>query len=234
VLVALLSCHREADVPLRAASVPPNSTSQTSSVISEPRITIDVPSKNEYFRPDSDIIVVARVEPSVAVKSVGFYSNGTTIPSTTTDPLRTVYHPAAAGPYSLKARAELDTGLTIESAPVRITVDEPHNDEMLSRAGVFLLSIGKEHVGVVIRQPSNGAVVNIQQEVRIEADAESARGTIAKVVFSVDGHVLEARTTRPYEVMWRPRIVGHHLLTAHVRDTLGHEDESNHVEIEVQ
>jgi hypothetical protein len=232
-MIGLLSCRPEANAPLteRAQhSAKPAATNAAESA----RITIGVPSNYEYFLPNRDINVVARIDPPVIAKSVKFYSNDAVIPSTTSDPLRTVYHPPVAGPYFLKARAELDTGDTIESPPVRITVEEPHNNETLNQSGLFLLSIGKEHVGVVIRQPSNGAVLISQQEVRIIADAESAHGTIAKVVLSVDGEVIETRTSRPFEVVWTPHSVGRHVLTAHVLDTLGYQDESNRVEVDVE
>jgi hypothetical protein len=70
--------------------------------------------------------------------------------------------------------------------------------------------------------------------VEITADAESAGGTVAKVVLSVDGEVIETRTSRPFEVVWTPHSVGRHVLTAHVLDTLGYQDESNRVEVDVE
>jgi hypothetical protein len=200
-----------------------------------PKIAIGSPSNYDYFLPNTDIIVVARIDPPVRVKSVTFYSNNAAIPSTTTDPLRTLYHPPSIGSYSLTARAELSTGGTIESPRVRIIVEVPQIHE-LDQTDSWLRALGKDHVGVVLMHPRTGDSFTTKDDVVITADTESAEGKIERVTFLVDGSAIGERTSPPSEcqIVWNPASAGRHVLTARVRDSLGYEDESNRVEVEIR
>lgn len=205
----------------------------TTTKLKGPQVTIAVPADKAYFAPGSDIIVVARLDPGAKAKHVRFYSNNAQIPSASTDPLRTLFHPPSAGQFILTARVDLATGSTIASRPVRIVVEQPHADLQLTDTGLFLLSIGKEHVGVVITKP-RPSVVTIGSNVTIIAEAASAKGSVRQVTYLVDGKPIATRSAQPYEVIWTPSTTGRHVITARVRDSLGYEAESNPVAVEVR
>lgn len=209
------------------------SSAAAHAAVVSPQLEIAAPFNKQYFPPDADIAIVARIEPPVNVRRVEFFINGLPIGTDCADPLRTRYRPESTGQYTLTARAHLASGAVIESAPVVIVVREAQQSGEISDTGSFLLGLGKERVGVAILEPTAGSQFNLTAEIRIVAEAASAEGSVARIAFFVDGNSIATRTERPYEAVWKPTSPGRHVLSARVRDSLGNEDESKAIEVEI-
>ena len=135
---------------------------------------------------------------------VDFYQGGFLLGSDTTAPFGFSWTNAAAGTYTLTARATDDLGAVTTSAAVHITVNPGANTPP----------------SVSITAPTAGASFPAPANITINADA-SDDGSVAKVEFFNGGALLGSDTTSPYSFAWNNVPGGNYTLTAKATDNLG-------------
>ena len=86
---------------------------------------------------------------------------------------------------------------------------------------------------VTITAPANGAQVPASSAVTIQADASDPENRLASVEFYVDGTLLTADTTAPFEATWNASTPGTHSLTAVSKDADGGSTTSTAVSVTV-
>jgi hypothetical protein len=135
---------------------------------------------------------------------------------------------APAGPHVLTARAPRPGGVTIVSAPVRITVGPADN----------------QPPQVTITRPANGAEFPLETAIEIVAEARDADGSVRKVEFFADGRKIGEATmefiqapdpgeSQTFTFRWQQATAGPHVLTARATDDDGATSMSAPVQIRV-
>ncbi len=230
VMLLITTCTGNDQSPAVKATAP--ATTATGTSTTAPRLELAAPMAKQYFTPDEEIVIVARLQPTTAVKQLDFLSNNATIGTLTAPPFRFTYRLTTPGQYVLQARAQLQSGQQIESLRVPIVIREPGPEGEVSDTGSFPAMMGKEAAAVGIIEPASGAQITSGTDVSIVAEAGSTRGQIQRVTFLIDGEIIGVRAERPYKMTWRAT-PGRHVITARAIDSAGNEDQSRQIEIRV-
>jgi gliding motility-associated-like protein len=170
-----------------------------------PAVTITSPSHNTSVEYGTYISIAANATDATGtVTKVEFYSGNNKIGEDNTSPFAFLWTNAAAGTYSLTAKAFDDKGLTTTSSAVNITV-QPVNTEPV----------------VKITSPSHNTSLESGEQILIAANATDATGTVTKVEFYNGNNKLGEDTSSPFEFQWSNAAVGTHALTAKAIDYKG-------------
>jgi regulation of enolase protein 1 (concanavalin A-like superfamily) len=171
-----------------------------------PTVSLTSPASGASFTAGTNVTLQATAsDTDGTVARVEFYRGSTLIGSDTTSPYSAVWSSAAAGSYSLTARAVDDDGATRTSTAVSITVTTSTNQ-------LPTVSITSPIVGQSFAAPAS---------LTIAAAASDSDGTIARVDFYVGTQLVGTDTSSPYTAAWSNIAAGSYSLTAVARDNAG-------------
>jgi regulation of enolase protein 1 (concanavalin A-like superfamily) len=171
-----------------------------------PSVALTSPATGATFSAGANITLQATAsDTDGTVARVEFYRGSTLIGSDTTSPYSAVWSSAAAGSYSLTARAVDDDGATRTSTAVSISVTTAPN----------------QLPTVSITSPIAGQSFAAPASLTIAAAASDSDGTIARVDFYVGTQLVGSDTSSPYSAAWSNVAAGSYSLTAVARDNAG-------------
>ena len=136
-----------------------------------------------------------------SISKVEFYNGSTLLSSDTASPYSYTWSGAAAGNYSLTAKAYDNLGGVTTSSAVNVTVNALPT--------------------VSITSPTGGSISNAPGSFNITATASDTDGTISKVEFYKGATLLGTSTTSPYSYAWSGVAAGSYSLTAKAYDNTG-------------
>ncbi|SHM59784.1 chitinase [Chitinophaga jiangningensis] len=169
-----------------------------------PVVSITAPANNAtYTAPASITISAAASDSDGVVKSVAFYRGTTLLGTDTTAPYSYSWTGAAAGGYTLTARATDNLGAVKTSDTVHVTVNP---------ANVFPT--------VSITTPANNTTYTAPAAVTIAATAADSDGSIKWVQFYNGTALLNTDSVAPYTYTWNNVGAGTYALTAKATDNL--------------
>jgi hypothetical protein len=172
---------------------------------SQPTVTLTQPSNGATFTAPATVNLAATAsDADGTVTKVEFFNATTKLGEDTTAPYSFTWSGAAAGTYSLTARATDNLGGVTTSASSRITVSSPNVAPSVS-----------------ITYPTDAAIFTWKPSITITTTASDLDGTITKVEFLNGTTVLGQDTSAPYSFTWKNVPQGSHSLTARATDNAG-------------
>ena len=177
-------------------STPPNQA---------PQVALTSPSGGASFPSGTTVSVSAGAsDPDGSVSKVEFFRNGALMATATTAPYSYAWTNAAAGNYTLSARATDNAGAIANSASVTVTVLAANKPPQVS-----------------FTSPVSGATLYAPATIIMSVNATDTDGTIAKVEFLRGTTVLATTTAAPYTYSWTNVAAGSYTLTARATDNAG-------------
>jgi rhamnogalacturonan endolyase len=183
-----------------------------------PSVSLSVPLNNASFTAPAAVTISANAADSDgSIASVAFFSGTTLLGSDATAPYSFSWTSAAAGTYSITARATDNTGAVTTSTAVSITVTAAVNVSPT----------------VSLTAPLNNASYTAPAAVTISANAADSDGSIASVAFYSGTTLLGSDATAPYSFSWTSVAAGTYSITARATDNKGAVNTSTAVSITV-
>jgi hypothetical protein len=136
-----------------------------------------------------------------SVMKVEFYQGTTLVGEDTVEPYEASWTAAGAGTYVLTARVTDDSGASVDSAAVPITVNAPPEVSLMA--------------------PANGSVVLGPTDVALVATASDADGSVSRVEFYQGTTKIGEDTSAPFAITWPSVAPGSYLLSARAIDDRG-------------
>lgn len=199
-------------------SVTTGGTSGGGVVGQPPTVAITSPLTSSQLPVNAPVTVTANAsDPDGNIASVQFFVGTTSIGSDFTYPYSTTWTPSSLGTYTLTAKASDNSGNTVTSSSVVISVTD-------SSAGL---------PSVAITAPTNGSSFTVGSVQTIAATATDD-GSIASVQFYVNGQLFGAPDTSfPYRATWTPSAIGSYTLLARATDNGGNQSVSTPVTVTI-
>ena len=167
-----------------------------------PTVSLTSPASGALFNAPATLTLSASAaDADGSVAKVDFYQGATLIGTSTTAPYALTWTNAAAGIYTLTARATDDRGGVTTSAPVAITINGPPT--------------------AAITAPANNAVFTATASITLTATASDADGAVAKVDFYQGATLIGTATAAPYSISWANVTAGSYSLSAVATDNAG-------------
>ena len=167
-----------------------------------PGVSITSPvSGTVFIAPAAVTISATAADSDGTITSVSFYNGATLLGTDTTSPYTWDWSVAAAGTYSLTAKARDNANAVTTSASVGMTVVSANIPPSVS-----------------ISSPNSGATFTAPATITINATAADSDGTITSVSFYNGATLLGTDTTSPYSWDWSGAAAGTHSLTAKAKD----------------
>lgn len=171
-----------------------------------PAVALTAPAGGASFTAPANVTLTASAsDTDGTVARVEFYRGSTLISTDTSSPYSAVWSGAAAGTYSLTARAYDNDGASRISTAVSITVTSSTNQ--LPTAS--------------ITSPIAGQSYTAPASMTITAAASDSDGSVTKVDFYVGTQLIGTDTSSPYSATWSNVAAGSYSLTAVARDNAG-------------
>ncbi len=181
---------------------------------SPPTVSVTTPTNGTSFTATANVTITANASASNgSISRVEFYQGTTLIGTTSVNPYTIIWNNAAAGGYTLKARAIDNSGASTDSTPVSIVVNAPPT--------------------VSVTSPTSGASFTAPANIAITANASDSDGTISRVDFYQGATLIGTTTASPYTINWNNVAAGGYTLTARATDNLGATTSSNPVNLTV-
>ena len=187
-----------------------------------PEVALELPRGGAAVPPGSTVRFAAHaIDRDGTVASVEFFVNDHSIGLGTRDPARGLFvvdwTAPDSGRHTVVAKATDNDGATGVSAALTMVVDRPPT--------------------ISINAPANGTTVELGASVVLSATAHDPDGSIASVVFHVNGAVRPATRvpeTDTYTTTWQANSAGTFNIQAVARDDLGAFGESERIQVIVQ
>ncbi|MFL5729663.1 MAG: Ig-like domain-containing protein [Cytophagaceae bacterium] len=184
-----------------------------------PTVSITSPANNASFTAPATISIAATAaDANGTVSSVQFFSGTTLLGSDATSPYTFSWTNAAAGTYSLTAKATDNNGAVTTSSAVSITVNPAPANKIPS---------------VSVTAPLNNSSFTAPASVTITAAAADSDGTVSKVEFFNGLTLLGSDLSSPYSFDWTSVPAGTYSITAKATDNSGGVNTSSAVSIVV-
>ena len=170
-----------------------------------PSVSISSPVANAIFdAPASITITATATDADGSITKVDFYNGNIFLGSDTTSPYSFTWNNVAAGNYSLIAKAT-------------------DNDSLIGASAAILVSVSVPTVAptISIATPTRDTSYTALATIRINAQANSANGTIKKVEFLSGGKHLYTTYEAPYTCLWSNVKEGNYKITAKATDNNG-------------
>jgi regulation of enolase protein 1 (concanavalin A-like superfamily) len=179
---------------------------QTSVANVPPTISVTSPlSGASYTAPASITVDATAADADGTISSVEFFANGQAIGSDSSAPYTVTWTSAAAGTYTITARATDNQGAVTTSSGVAVTVNPAANVAPT----------------VSISSPTTGATYTAPGSIAITASAADSDGTVSLVEFYRDTTLIGSDTMSPYTFTWSGAAAGTYSLTARATDNAG-------------
>lgn len=183
---------------------------------SAPVVSITSPSDNSTFSTGTSIVINASAsDTDGTVSKVEFFNGTAKLGEDTSSPYSWTLSSAAAGSYTITARATDNLGATATSSQVRLTV-------------------GNTLPIVSITSPANNATFNGPATIILSASASDPDGTVTKVEFFNGSTLLGTDNSSPYSFTWNNVANGNYTLTAKATDNANGVKTSSAVVVTVQ
>ncbi|WP_050855606.1 Ig-like domain-containing protein, partial [Gillisia limnaea] len=168
-----------------------------------PAVAITAPANNATFIAPATIVINATAsDTDGTIAKVEFFQGTTKLGEDLSSPYSFSWNNAAAGTYSLTARATDDKAAVTTSAAVNVTVSDSTNTPPT----------------VAITAPANNATFIAPATIVVEATASDTDGTISKVEFFQGTTKLGEDLSSPYSFSWNNAAAGTYSLTARATD----------------
>jgi beta-glucanase (GH16 family) len=180
----------------------------TGGVATNPAPTVSITTPvNEAIVPTSASLAITATaaDANGTVAKVDFYQGATLLGTATASPYSYTWAGAAAGVYTLTAKATDNEGAVTTSSPVTVFVSAP----------------GNVAPTVSLTSPTANATFLTPASITLTADAADAGGAIYKVDFYQGTTLLATDYTSPYSYAWGGAPAGSYVLTAKATDTGG-------------
>jgi hypothetical protein len=194
------------------------STAITLNIGSPPSVALSAPASGATFSAPATISLAATAsDADGTIAKVEFFQGTTLLGTDTTAPYAMTWSNVAAGSYSLTARATDNSGATMTSAPISITV-------------------GTANVPPLVVLTAPGACLDLVAPASIVllADAVDPDGSIARVEFLAGSTVVGTSTTPPFSATWTNVPPGSYTLAARATDQRGASATSTAIDIDVR
>lgn len=166
-----------------------------------PSVSLTTPVANaQYTAPAAVPLTAVASDPDGTIASVTYYRGTTWIGSSSVAPYSVHWSTAAAGTYSITARATDNLGGVTISAPISVVMK-------VNAAPT-----------VAIVSPLNNASFTAPGTIALKASAADADGSINRVAYYNGTTYLAASTTSPYSFNWTNVAAGSYSITAKVYD----------------
>jgi hypothetical protein len=169
-----------------------------------PAVSLSSPTNNTFFKLGSNVTATAiATDADGGVRQVEFFLNGASLLVDTNSPFSTVLSNLTLGAYQLHAVATDNDGDSSASAVVVFTVTT------------------NLPPSVNLTNPVNNALLGGPGDVRLNATASDADGSVTRVEFFEGANLLGADTTSPYSLTWSNVALGSYVLSAVATDNGG-------------
>src|SRR5207248_7997770 len=193
-----------APVPFAIASNAPPTVSMTASA-----------NGSSYVAPAIINLGANATDADGSIAKVEFFAGATLIGSVTTPPYAVTWSNAAAGNYSLTAKATDNLGASATSSAVSVSV------------------VANATPTVSITAPSGGGTYFAPATISVAASAADVDGSVARVDFYANGAAIGSATTAPYTALWSGISAGTYAITAVATDNRGAQTTSSPISISV-
>ncbi|MEP2026416.1 MAG: glycosyl hydrolase family 18 protein [Reichenbachiella sp.] len=166
-----------------------------------PNVSLTAPQDGTTYQVGEPIIMdVTASDTDGIVSKVEFFEGGNKLGEDITSPYSYTWTNPAIGNYNLSAKAIDDQGATASSIAVAVTVSD---------------STVNANPQVTISNPTSGAELTTGNTITLSATASDSDGTIASVVFDVNGQNYNAVLNGgEYTVDWTPTSDGNYTIVA--------------------
>lgn len=174
------------------------------SVINNPAPTVQLtsPVDGSVLISGNDITITATAQDDGSIQRVDFYRGNIQVYSDSIAPYACIWKNAAAGNYTITAKAYDNLTITGLSNPVHITI----NDNKVPT--------------VVVVSPLNNAILTGPTDVLLEAQAQDTDGSIKYVDFYNGAVYIGADSSSPFNYTWKNVPLGTYSITAKAVDNL--------------
>jgi hypothetical protein len=181
-----------------------------------PTVMITSPANGASFKAPASVTLTATATATGAtITKVDFYRGGTTLIGTaTTAPYTITWTGAAAGSYSLTAKATSSAGGVGTSTAVNITVTNSPPT-------------------VSLTAPASGATYSAPATINLAANASDSDGNVQRVDFYSGANFVASSTSAPFTATWSNVSAGSYSLTAKATDNGGAQTTSSPVTVSV-
>jgi endoglucanase len=171
-----------------------------------PSVNISSPANNSNFTTGASITIQASASDSDgSVSKVEFFNAGTKLGEDTTSPYQFTIASAAAGNYSLTAKATDNIGASTTSSVVTVMVSSVATNNPPT---------------VSITSPANNSNFTTGASITIQATAADSDGTVSKVEFFNGTTKLGEDIASPYQFIITSAAIGNYSFTAKATDNL--------------
>ena len=182
-----------------------------------PSVTLTSPAANATFAAPATITMTASATDSDGtISKVEFYAGSTRIGSDSSSPYSVTWSNAPAGSYTLSAKAWDNTGASMISGGVNVTIGGSNQAPSVS-----------------LTAPAAGTNFAAPATLTISASASDPDGTVARIDFFAGSTLVGSDSSSPFSVTWSSVPAGTYSLTARARDDDGATRTSSPVSISV-
>lgn len=181
-----------------------------------PVVTVTAPATNTSVPVNNPVSLSAdATDPDGNIVSVQFFANSQSVATVTTYPYVTTWTPTSLGTFAITARAVDDSGNSVPSASVIVTVT------------------GNNAPTVSLTSPAAGSNLVAGSPIALTATAADTDGTVVSVRFTANGVVVGTATSAPFRVTWTPSGGGTYVLVAQATDNSGNFTASSPITVTV-
>jgi hypothetical protein len=182
-----------------------------------PTVSLTSPTQNASFSAPASITMTASAsDMDGTISKVEFYAGSTRVGSDTSSPYSITWSNAPAGAYTLSAKAWDNSGASMISAGVNISIGSTNKAPTVS-----------------LTAPAAGATFTAGTTITVTANASDSDGTVAWVEFYAGSTLIGSDPTNGYSATWSNVPAGSYTLKAVARDNSGATATSSSVSITV-
>jgi hypothetical protein len=182
-----------------------------------PTVTLTSPQQNASFTAPASVTMTASASDlDGTISKVEFFAGSTSVGSDSTSPYSIAWNNAAAGAYTLSAKAWDNSGASMISAGVNISIGSANKPPTVS-----------------LTAPTTGATFTAGTTITLAATASDSDGTVAWVDFYAGSTLIGSDPTNAYSATWSNVPAGSYTLKAVARDNSGATASSSSVSITV-
>jgi chitinase len=163
--------------------------------LAPPAIALTSPANGASYTAPATINLAASVNANGhTITAVKFYNGTSLLGTVTSAPYTFPWSNVGAGGYTLSAQLVYDTGATLNSASVNVTVNPAPT--------------------IALTSPANGASYTAPATINLAASVTANGHSITQVQFYNGSSLLNTATTAPYTYAWSNVAAGNYTLTA--------------------
>ena len=170
-----------------------------------PTVQLTHPRRGATFAEPATITLEAAASSRAGIRRVAFYANASVLGVATNDPFTWTWTNVAAGDYDITARAFDKEGRMGVSERTRIRVNLPPNRPPV----------------ISFLRPDESISAKAGEDVRINAQAEDADGSVVGITVMLDGRLLASEASDTISTVWTGGWAGTYSLSVEAVDDRG-------------